>query len=838
MTLKRDRSTNKSEKTQPGSNIFQSILRNVQATSVHIDRIVQNVIYVSIGSLNEQQRRCFLCVVFGLSITLMMAGFFKLYEEGCILQTKLFLVSGCLPAFLICLYYAFFWQSPNIPPQSEPPLNPLDSVDLESLTRHIQDPELKRYKILAKEKKLKKRYKRECDRYQESEQRRNKILKQVRIFKRLAAVIMVSFLVITGVVVWYWSTIPSHAITLAKYKKYYLVKKDNLSDDGEHIITQKLMARLKRDTEDFEIKPINKAFEWYEREKVRREAAQRKASVAIWGSMTVNNSGKKDPSITFITNYFEILKEALVLELPNQFWAEYQENEGQYGIEIDDINFGFKDAPVNLVSKNLSYLANFTSGLAYYIALTSRPARYTAEERELVKNTRKSFEKALENLGHIKHEEPLLPKEILDKKIIDDYLKNITYFYLGNTHLVAANFSKSEKGYDLAISSFTKAIDSVSKYILVSDRKRQDVYIGMHDHKVIPVNYISQFGKQSDSGESDDAQGIICDSRIRNINVLVDGISPPQLKVFLARIYHNRGIAYAMKGNNERALADYAKALEFDSELDAVCNSLGIAYADKGNYKSAILNLDRAISANPEDAIAYNSLGNIYAAQGKYQQAITQYNKAIKLNPNFAEAYYNRSRVYLIRGENGNSSQSIKDVSKAIKLKPNSADIYYYVRGKDYLSLGKYDKAIEDFGRVISSSGANQELRQDAEQKRRQICVEIGYSSVYSSVTFEADETLLPYEIVNIEIFSLDDNSSTPVEKVNIRASEKVKVDCLTSGTYRLRGIVEKTSRKVQLHEIVISLSEGKNEEVPVKIEFVQDPVKPFQPFPRFEFQP
>ncbi len=688
-----------SKKSQPEPNILQSILRNVQAASIDIGRVVQVVISVSIPSPNEQQKRFFQCVVVGVSITLIVAGFFKLYEEGIILQTKLLLGSGCILLSLILGYYVFFWN-PDIPSPIDQPVKPLDSQNsIFCPNPYAKDLEREEYRIWAARQKYKEqyenelalkqqrqeKYQNECKQYEQHEKRRNRILRQCLIRRRLAAVAMVSIPLVTSAVVWNWWTIPNHAIAFAKY---YVEQRDVQSDEVENI-TGDLQDQLERDTPNFEIKPINRAFQRAEREKARQEAVQRKATVAIWGGY---NSKEEDPSIIEIKTYFELLNEALVLNLPNQFEDEYEKNEGGFilphnGIKIDDINVEFKHDSVNPISKDLSYLANFTSGLAHY----------TVKQWELAI---KRFEDALKRLDYIKKHESSLTEPILDKKLILGFLESIPEFYIGNTHLYAANSSKSEDGYDLAISSFTKAIDSISKYVLTSDAEKQNTYVKQRDYGIILTNYTSQLLGQSNLNESSDDQEIICGSRRRDTNVLV-GISPTQLKVFLARIYNNRGIAYAMKGDNNRALADYAKTLEFDSEVDEVCIGLGIAYADEGNYKPAIQNLDRAISVNPKDAIAYNSLGNVYAAQGKYQQAITQYIKAINIKPNFAEAYYNRGRVYFISGGNGDSERSIKDFNKAIELNPNSADIYYYGRGKDYLTQGKYSQAIEDFEEAI-----------------------------------------------------------------------------------------------------------------------------------------
>src|SRR5215475_2117523 len=70
----------------------------------------------------------------------------------------------------------------------------------------------------------------------------------------------------------------------------------------------------------------------------------------------------------------------------------------------------------------------------------------------------------------------------------------------------------------------------------------------------------------------------------------------------LAWAYTNRGIAYRAKGEPDRAIADYGKA----------------------------------IWLNPKFADAYNRRGIAYRANGRPDRAIADYDQAIRLNPNFA----------------------------------------------------------------------------------------------------------------------------------------------------------------------------------------------------------
>jgi tetratricopeptide (TPR) repeat protein len=76
----------------------------------------------------------------------------------------------------------------------------------------------------------------------------------------------------------------------------------------------------------------------------------------------------------------------------------------------------------------------------------------------------------------------------------------------------------------------------------------------------------------------------------------------------------------------------------------------GVAWQKKGDYDRAITDYTKAIEINPGDALAYYNRGNAYQGKGQYERAISDYNKAIELNPKFAEAYVNLGGAYLGKG--------------------------------------------------------------------------------------------------------------------------------------------------------------------------------------------
>ena len=90
---------------------------------------------------------------------------------------------------------------------------------------------------------------------------------------------------------------------------------------------------------------------------------------------------------------------------------------------------------------------------------------------------------------------------------------------------------------------------------------------------------------------------------------------------------------------------------------------LGVAEFNRGNFPDAFIAFQKAMESYP-DAKTHNALGLISLEQGKYQDAITSFKKALQLDPNFLDPFNNL--------------------------------------GTTYARLGDWDKAIEEYQKVLS----------------------------------------------------------------------------------------------------------------------------------------
>jgi tetratricopeptide (TPR) repeat protein len=163
-------------------------------------------------------------------------------------------------------------------------------------------------------------------------------------------------------------------------------------------------------------------------------------------------------------------------------------------------------------------------------------------------------------------------------------------------------------------------------------------------------------------------------------------------------VYYVLGIAYGKKGEYDKAITSYKKAIEINTIHDEAYNNMGIAYRNKGEYDKAIASYEKAIKINPEkDEAYYNNMGIVYSNKGKYDKAIASYEKAIEINPEKDEAYNNMGFSYANKGE---YDKAITSYKKAIEINPKKDEAYNNM-GSAYYEKGEYDKAIASYKKAI-----------------------------------------------------------------------------------------------------------------------------------------
>ncbi len=79
-----------------------------------------------------------------------------------------------------------------------------------------------------------------------------------------------------------------------------------------------------------------------------------------------------------------------------------------------------------------------------------------------------------------------------------------------------------------------------------------------------------------------------------------------------AEKFRNSGIEFAVKLENDRAIADFTKAIELDPKYADAYSRRGAAYSNKKDDDRAIADFTKVIELDPKFYFAYINRGGIY----------------------------------------------------------------------------------------------------------------------------------------------------------------------------------------------------------------------------------
>ena len=113
-----------------------------------------------------------------------------------------------------------------------------------------------------------------------------------------------------------------------------------------------------------------------------------------------------------------------------------------------------------------------------------------------------------------------------------------------------------------------------------------------------------------------------------------------------ASAYNYMGIVYDFKGNDDKAIECYQKAMELDqSNADFFYNQMGRVYRDKGDYDKAIEYFKKTIELDPSNDWAYYDLGRCFDLQGHRDSGIYYIKKAAYLGLKKAQDYLKKNNI-------------------------------------------------------------------------------------------------------------------------------------------------------------------------------------------------
>jgi len=111
----------------------------------------------------------------------------------------------------------------------------------------------------------------------------------------------------------------------------------------------------------------------------------------------------------------------------------------------------------------------------------------------------------------------------------------------------------------------------------------------------------------------------------------------------------DRGSAYLIRGEYDKAISEFNKALEINPRDSETYRNRGSAYMNKGHYDQAISDFTKALEINPKDAVAYNNRGRAYYFKGNYERSWEDFDKAEDLGYQVPPEFFDDLRNALRR---------------------------------------------------------------------------------------------------------------------------------------------------------------------------------------------
>jgi cytochrome c-type biogenesis protein CcmH/NrfG len=157
-------------------------------------------------------------------------------------------------------------------------------------------------------------------------------------------------------------------------------------------------------------------------------------------------------------------------------------------------------------------------------------------------------------------------------------------------------------------------------------------------------------------------------------------------------------VSYYNRGEYEKAIEEYKRAIEINPDSVEAYYHLGMAYSSLGKYKEAVEAYGRAIRIKPEYAAAYYNLGHAYSNLNQHDKAIKAFRRSIQYEPDNVEAYFALGNAY---SDSGKEDKAVDTLEAAISRKPDNPYAYYRL-GLLYFPGGLHARAAEAFTQVIT----------------------------------------------------------------------------------------------------------------------------------------
>jgi tetratricopeptide (TPR) repeat protein len=130
--------------------------------------------------------------------------------------------------------------------------------------------------------------------------------------------------------------------------------------------------------------------------------------------------------------------------------------------------------------------------------------------------------------------------------------------------------------------------------------------------------------------------------------------------------FYSKGLEDSKKGNHDKAIKNFEKAVGADPEFAFAWDNLGLSYRKIENYDKAIESYKKSLEIDPQGTMPLQNLAVAYQYKKEYQNAIDAYEKLADINPDNPEIYYGIGQIYT--SNLNDLEQGLNNMCKAYNL--------------------------------------------------------------------------------------------------------------------------------------------------------------------------